>query len=55
MTDEQIRNEQKYQLSVAIAERMFSEGIISEVEFKKYINKLIQKYQPIFGTLWAGI
>lgn len=55
MTDEQIRNEQKYQLSVAVAERMLSEGIISEVELQAFINKMIQKYQPIFGTLWAGI
>ena len=54
MTKEQFRAERLYQMSLSVAKTMLRKGIISEEEYSEIDTILLQKYQPILGTLLAG-
>lgn len=57
MTDKQFNSELEYQLLRSIINQMKNEDIITEQEYKKIDTKLLEKYEPIFGTLyrWNGL
>ena len=52
MTYKQFNSELEYQLRRSIVNKMKSENIITEQEYKKIDTKLLEKYEPIFGTLY---
>lgn len=54
MNKEQFRMERLYQISLSIAKIMLVKGIISKKEYLEIDTILLQKYQPILGTLLAG-
>lgn len=46
-------NEQIYQITMCIVRKMLSEGLVSEEEYHKIDTIFIQKYNPVFGTLFS--
>lgn len=55
MTKEEFRNEKLYQTTMHIARKMLSEGLISEEEYCQIDTIFIEKYKPVFGTLFSEI
>lgn len=54
MNKEELQTEKMYQLSIAIAKSMLSQGVISEESYCVLRDKLLEKYRPILGTLLSG-
>lgn len=55
MTDEQFRNEKLYQATMSMARQMLSQGLISREEYRQIDTIFLEKYRPVFGTLFSGI
>lgn len=55
MTEEQFRNEKLYQATMGVARRMLSQGLISREEYCQIDTIFLEKYQPVFGTLFSGM
>lgn len=53
MSKEEFRNEKLYQTTMHLARRMLVEGIISENEYRQIDTIFLEKYRPIFGTLFS--
>lgn len=54
MDKEQFRAERLYLMSLSVAKAMLRKGIISEKELVELDAILLNKYQPVLGTLLAG-
>lgn len=54
MSKEELQTEKMYQISIAIAKSMLSQGVISEESYCLLQDKLLKKYRPILGTLLSG-
>lgn len=55
MTDEQFRAEKLYQISLTLAHSMLEKGHITVDEFTVFEQFLLDKYHPIWGTLFSHI
>lgn len=55
MSKEEFRNEKLYQTTMHLVRKMLSEGIISEDEYRQIDTIFLEKYQPVFGTLFSDI
>ena len=55
MIREEFRNEKLYQTTMHLARKMLSEGIISEEEYRQIDTIFLEKYKPVFGTLFSDI
>lgn len=55
MSKEEFRNEKLYQTTMHLARKMLEEGIISEEEYRQINTIFLEKYQPVFGTLFSDI
>ena len=55
MSKEEFRNEKLYQTTMHLARKMLEEGIISEEEYRQIDTILLEKYKPVFGTLFSDI
>ncbi len=55
MSKEEFRNEKLYQTTMHIAGKMLEEGIISEEEYRQIDTIFLEKYKPVFGTLFSDI
>lgn len=55
MSKEQMRREKLYQITMSIAKRMLTDGLISKEEYAIIDTKMKEKYQPTLGTLFADI
>ncbi len=55
MRKEEFRNEKLYQTTMSIARKMLQEGIISEEEYRRIDTIFLEKYRPVFGTLFSDI
>jgi hypothetical protein len=55
MTDEQFRAEKLYQTTMNVAGRMLSQGLISEEEYCQIDTIFLEKYRPVFGTLFSAM
>ena len=55
MTDEQFRAEKLYQTTMNVAGRMLSQGLISEEEYCQIDTIFLEKYCPVFGTLFSAM
>ena len=49
------RNEKMYQATMHIARKMYSDGIISKEQYHEIDTIFLQKYKPIFGTLFSDV
>ena len=54
MDKKKFRAEKLYSISISIAKSMLEKGIISKKEYMQIDTILLNKYQPILGTLLAG-
>lgn len=54
MSKEDMRKEKLYQTTMHIARKMLEEGIISDEEYRRVDKIFIEKYKPVFGTLFSG-
>ena len=55
MNKEDFRNEKLYQTTMHLARKMLEEGIISEGEYRQIDTIFLEKYKPVFGTLFSDI
>ncbi|MDF2645359.1 MAG: hypothetical protein K0Q73_1164 [Paenibacillus sp.] len=55
MSEDQLRNEMLYQTSMSLARTMLEKGMISEEEYHEFDTIMLEKYHPIFGTLFSDI
>lgn len=55
MSKEEFRKEKLYQTTMHIARKMLDGGIISEEEYRQIDTIFLDKYRPVFGTLFSDI
>ena len=55
MSKEEFRNEKLYQTTMHLARKMLEEGFISEEEYRQIDTIFLEKYKPVFGTLFSDI
>lgn len=55
MSKEELRNEKLYQTTMHLARKMLDDGIISETEYRQIDTIFLEKYKPVFGTLFSDI
>ncbi len=53
MSEEQFQNEKLYQATMGIARNMLKNGVISEEEYRQIDTIFLEKYRPVFGTLFS--
>jgi len=53
MSEEQMRNEKLYQATMSMVRRMLENGIINEQEYRQIDTIFLEKYRPVFGTLFS--
>ena len=55
MNKEEFQTEKEYLLSVSIIKSMVSQDVILQETYDVLRTKLVEKYRPILGTLFADI
>lgn len=55
MRKEEFKNEKLYQTTMHLARKILEEGIISEEEYRQIDTIFLEKYKPVFGTLFSDI
>lgn len=55
MSKEEFRNEKLYQATMHLARKMLEDGVISEDEYCQIDTIFLEKYHPVFGTLFSDI
>jgi hypothetical protein len=55
VSKDEFRNEKLYQTTMHIVRKMLVDGIISEEEYRQIDTIFLEKYQPVFGTLFSDI
>ena len=55
MSKEEFRNEKLYQTTMHRARKMLEEGVVSEEEYRRIDTIFLDKYKPVFGTLFSDI
>lgn len=55
LSKEDFRNEKLYQTTMHLARKMLEEGIISKEEYRRIDTIFLEKYHPVFGTLFSDI
>lgn len=53
MSKEEFKNEKLYQTTMSMAKKMLADGIISEEEYRQIDTIFLEKYHPVFGTLFS--
>ena len=53
MTDEQFEREKRYQASMNLFQSMLKKGLITQEQYAIIDTKMLGKYQPLLGTLFA--
>lgn len=55
MSKEEFRNEKLYQTTMHLARKMLEEGVVLEKEYRRIDTIFLEKYKPVFGTLFLDI
>lgn len=55
MSKEQMRQEKLYQVTMSMVRKMLAEGLITEEEYRQIDTMFLEKYHPLFGTLFSEI
>ena len=53
VSKEQLTNEKLYQATMSMVRRMLEKGLISEEEYRQIDTMFLEKYRPVFGTLFS--
>jgi len=51
----EFKNEKLYQTTMSMARKMLSDGLISEEEYCRIDTIFLEKYRPVFGTLFSDV
>jgi hypothetical protein len=54
VNEEQFEREKLYQASMSMFRAMRENGLITEEQYALIDTKMLQKYQPLLGTLFAA-
>ena len=54
VNDEQFEREKLYQASMSMFRAMRENGLITEEQYALIDTKMLQKYRPLLGTLFAS-
>ena len=54
MNEDQFEREKLYQATMNMFRSMLKNGLITEVQYAIIETKMLQKYQPLLGTLFAA-
>ena len=55
VSKEQLTNEKLYHATMSMVRRMLEKGLISEEEYRQIDTMFLEKYRPVFGTLFSEI
>lgn len=55
MSEERMHDEKMYQATMCMVRRMLEDGLISEEEYRQIDTIFLEKYRPVFGTLFSEI
>jgi hypothetical protein len=55
MTEEQFEREKLYQATMNVFDGMLKKGLITEEQYAIIDTKMLEKYRPLLGTLFAEI
>lgn len=55
MSEDQFQNEMRYQTTMSLVRSMLEKGMISEEEYYEFDTIMLEKYHPVFGTLFSDI
>lgn len=55
MTKHDFKSEKLYQTTMSIAKKLLLDGIISADEYRQIDTIFLDKYKPVFGTLFSDI
>lgn len=55
MSEEQFRSEKLYQITMSLARQMRRMHLITDEEYRQIDTIFAQKYEPVFGGLYAGM
>ncbi len=55
MSEKQMKNEKLYQATMSMVRKMLKNGNISEQEYCQINTIFLEKYHPIFGTIFSDI
>ena len=55
MSKEQMRQEKLYQVTMSMVRKKLAEGLITEEEYRQIDTMFLEKYHPLFGTLFSEI
>ena len=55
MTEEQFEREKLYQATMNVFDGMLKKGLITEEQYAIIDTKMLEKYRPLLGTLFAQI
>ena len=55
MENKSFERETSYQVTMNLFRQMLKQGVINKDEYNKIDTKMIEKYQPVFGTLFSEI
>lgn len=53
MTEEQFQAEKEYMMASDIAKGLLKRGLLTEEEYTQIDTILLEKYRPLFGTLFS--
>ncbi len=53
MSKEKFKAERLYQATMSMARNMLLRGLISEEEYRQIDTIFLEKYRPVFGTLFS--
>lgn len=54
MNEDQFEREKLYQATMNMFHSMLKKGLITEAQYTIIDTKMLQKYQPLLGTLFAA-
>ena len=54
VTDDQFEREKLYQATMSMFRSMLKSGLITKEQYAIIDTKMLQKYQPLLGTLFAS-
>lgn len=55
MSRDDFQREKLYQATMSMARKMLRDGLISEEEYRKIDTIFLEKYRPVFGTLFSNL
>ena len=55
MENKNFEREKSYQVTMNLFRQLLKQGVIDKEEYNKIDTKMIEKYQPVFGTLFSEI